>query len=66
MAIFLLSKLGLQLKPYLNIEKYYVYKIFTILSYQILSGRLLLVVIGGQKINLNFGFKLKPIITCHI
>ena len=32
-------------------------------SRQIISGRLLVVVIGGQKSNLNCEFKLKPITT---
>ena len=36
---------------------------YTIFSQQILSDRLLLVVIGGQKSNLSYRFKLEPIIT---
>ena len=44
-------------------EKYYVHNIFTILSQKILNGRLLLVVIGGQKSYLSCEFKLKLITT---
>ena len=43
--------------------KCYVHYIFTIFLQQILSGRLLLVVIGGQKSNLSCGFKLESITT---
>ena len=39
---------------------------FTTFSQQILSGKLLLVVIGGQKSNVSYGFKLKPITTHHL
>ena len=38
---------------------------FTTLSKQILNDRLLLVIIGKQKNNLNYKFKLKSIITYH-
>ena len=37
-----------------------------ILSQQILSGRLLLVTMGGQKSNLNCELKFEPIITYHM
>ena len=40
--------------------------IFTIFSQQILSGRLLLFVISGQKSNLSCEFKLKLITTYHL
>ena len=43
--------------------KCYVHYFFTILLQQILSGRLLLVVIGGQKSNSSCGFKLELITT---
>ena len=39
---------------------------FTIFSQQILSSRLLLAVIGGQKSNLSNGFKLEPKMTYHL
>ena len=39
---------------------------YTIFSQQILSDRLLLVVIGGQKSNLSYRFKLEPITTYHL
>ena len=38
----------------------------TILSQQILSGGLLLVVMGRQKSNLSCKFKLEPITTYHL
>ena len=47
-------------------KKCYVYNIFTTLSQQILDGRLLVVIIGGQKCNISSGFKLKPITTNHL
>ena len=47
-------------------EKWYVHNIFTIFSQQIVSGRLLLVVMSEQKSNLSCGFKLKPIPTYRI
>ena len=42
-------------------KKYYVHNIFTIFSQQIVSGRLLLVVMSEQKNNLSCEFKLEPI-----
>ena len=42
------------------------HNIFTILSQQMLSDRLLLVVIGGQRNNLSCGFKLELIITYYL
>ena len=54
--------LKLQVGIYLE-EKCYVYNIFTTFSQQIVSDRLLLVVINEQKSNLSCGFKLKPITT---
>ena len=42
------------------------HNIFTTLSEQILSDRLLLVVIGRQRNNLSYGFKLELIITYHL
>ena len=39
---------------------------FTTLSQQILSGRLLLVVIGEQKNNFSDGFKLELVTIFHI
>ena len=39
---------------------------FTTFSQQILSGKLLLVVIGGQKSNVSYRFKLKSITTHHL
>ena len=47
-------------------DKCYVHNIFIILSQQILSGRLLLVVMNGQKSNLSYGFKLELIKTYHL
>ena len=48
-------------------KKCYIYKIFTILLKQILSGRLLLVITTGmQKSNLSFKFKLESITTYHL
>ena len=41
-------------------------KTFTTLSQQILSGRLLLVIMSRQKSNLNCKFTLEPITTYHI
>ena len=49
--------LELQISIYLE-EKCYVYNIFTIFSQQIVSERLLFVVMSGQKGNLSCGFKL--------
>ena len=46
--------------------KCYVHNIFTTLSQQILSSKLLLVIMGGKKSNLNCEFKLEPITTFHI
>ena len=57
--------LKLQISIYLE-EKCYVYNIFTIFSQQIVSERLLLVVMSGQKGNLSCGFKLEPITTYHM
>ena len=42
------------------------HNIFTTLSEQMLSDRLLLVVIGRQRNNLSCGFKLELIITYHL
>ena len=42
------------------------HNIFTTLSEQMLSDRLLLVVIGKQRNNLSYGFKLELIITYHL
>ena len=42
------------------------YDNFTILSQQNIRGRLLWVVIGGQKNNFNDRFKLEPITTYHL
>ena len=42
------------------------HNIFTTLSEQMLSDRLLLVVIGRQRNNLSYGFKLELIITYHL
>ena len=47
-------------------EKCYVHDIFITFSQQILSDRLLLVVMGGQKNNLSYEFKLESIITYHL
>ena len=47
-------------------EKFYIHNIFTTFSQQIVSGRLLLVVMSGQKNNLSYGFKLEPITTYHM
>ena len=42
----------------------YIYNaIFIIFSQQVLSGKLLLVIMNEQKCNLNCGFKLEPITT---
>ena len=41
----------------------YVHNIFTTFSQQIVSSRLLLVVMSGQKSNLSCGFKLEPTTT---
>ena len=46
--------------------KCYVNNIFTTLSQQIINGRLLLIVIGGEKSNLSGKFKLNPITTYHL
>ena len=46
--------------------KCYVHNIFTTLSQQILNSKLLLVIMGGKKSNLNCEFKLEPITTFHI
>ena len=48
------------------IKKCYVHNIFTILLQKILSGKLLLIVISGQKSNLSNGFKLKLIVYYHL
>ena len=42
------------------------HNIFTTLSEQMLSDKLLLVVIGRQRNNLSYGFKLELIITYHL
>ena len=42
------------------------HNIFTTLSEQMLSDRILLVVIGKQRNNLSYGFKLELIITYHL
>ena len=42
------------------------HNIFTTLSEQMLSDRLLLVVISRQRNNLSYGFKLELIITYHL
>ena len=47
-------------------KKICIYNIFTTLSQQILNGRLLVVIIGGQKSNISSRFKLKPITTNHL
>ena len=47
-------------------KKFYVHKIFIILSQQILSGSLLLVVMGEQKRNLSCRFKLELITTYYL
>ena len=49
-----------------SLEKCYVHNIFTTLSQQILSDRLLLAVISGQKSNFSGEFKLEPITTYHL
>ena len=54
--------LKLQVSIYLE-EKCYVHNIFTTFSQQIISGKLLLVVMSEQKSNLSCGFKLEPITT---
>ena len=48
------------------INKCYVHNIFMIFLQKILSDKLLLVVISGQKSNLSNGFKLKLIIYYHL
>ena len=46
---------------------YYLRNVMSIiLSQQVLSSRLLLTVIGGQKSNLSDGFKLEPIIIYYL
>ena len=51
--------------PYLTtrlsyiIGKWYIHNIFTIFSEQILSGKLLLVVMDGQKSNLNYNIQIR-------
>ena len=42
------------------------HNIFTTLSEQMLSDRLLLIVIDRQRNNLSYGFKLELIITYHL
>ena len=54
------------LKIFFFFLKCYVHNIFTIFSYQILSGSLLLVVIVGQKSNFSDKFKFRLIITNHL
>ena len=49
-----------------EIEKLYVHNIFTIFLQQIIDGRLLLVVIVGEKNNLSVWFKFESITTNHL
>ena len=49
-----------------EIEKLYVHNIFTIFLQQIIGGRLLLIVIVGEKNNLSVWFKFEPITTNHL
>ena len=59
-----INKFFLKLQVSIHLEeKCYVHNIFTTFSQQIVSGKLLLVVISEQKSNLSCGFKLEPIIT---
>ena len=48
---------------YLKFKKYYIHNIFTILSQQILSGKLLLTIIDRKKNNFSGGFKLESVTT---
>ena len=48
------------------LEKWYVYNISTTFLQQILSGKLLLVVIVDAKSNLNVNFEFEPITTNHL
>ena len=49
-----------------SFEKFYSHNIFTTLSQQILSNRLLLAVIGEQKSNFSGGLKFEPIAIYHL
>ena len=64
--IKVIYKLFIKALRYILKEKWYVHNIFTIFLQQILSGRLLLVVIVMAKSNLSVRFKFEPITTNHL
>ena len=64
--IKVIYKLFIKALRYILKEKWYVHNIFTIFLQQILSDRLLLVVIVRAKSNLSVRFKFEPITTNHL